>query len=81
MNTGLWNMDSGLTALPRPGMTAWSFCQWEADAAAASVASGSTQPRATKLRPINCRWIWLVPSQICVILASRNSRSTRYSLM
>jgi hypothetical protein len=21
MNTGLWNMDSGLTALPHPGMT------------------------------------------------------------
>src|SRR5437763_16192361 len=23
MNTGLWNMDSGLAALPRPGMTNW----------------------------------------------------------
>ena len=30
-----------------------------------------------KLRPISCRWTWLVPSQICVILASRIRRSTR----
>jgi hypothetical protein len=35
---------------------------------------------STKLRPISCRWIWLVPSQIWVILASRISRSTRWSL-
>src|SRR5438067_9906378 len=26
MNTGLWNMDSGLAALPRPGMTARGSC-------------------------------------------------------
>ena len=32
---------------------------------------------STKLRPISWRWTWLVPSQICVILASRISRSTR----
>ncbi|MDE3076221.1 MAG: flippase-like domain-containing protein [Chloroflexota bacterium] len=32
-------------------------------------------------RPIRARWSWLVPSQICVILASRNNRSTRKSLM
>ena len=31
----------------------------------------------TKLRPMNCRWIWLVPSQIWVIFASRIRRSTR----
>ena len=36
--------------------------------------------RSIRLRPMNWRWIWLVPSQICVILASRISRSTRYSL-
>ena len=36
--------------------------------------------RSTKLRPISWRWIWLVPSQIWVILASRISRSTRWSL-
>src|SRR5690606_23126527 len=34
---------------------------------------------AAKLRPISWRWIWLVPSQIWVILASRISRSTRKS--
>ncbi len=34
----------------------------------------------TKLRPISWRWIWLVPSQIWVILASRISRSARWSL-
>jgi hypothetical protein len=32
--------------------------------------------RVRKLRPISCRWTWLVPSQIWVILASRISRST-----
>ena len=32
---------------------------------------------AIKLRPMIWRWIWLVPSQIWVILASRISRSTR----
>jgi len=30
-----------------------------------------------KLRPISWRWIWLVPSQIWVIFASRIRRSTR----
>ena len=25
MNTGLWNMDSGLAAVPRPGMTWWDW--------------------------------------------------------
>ncbi len=32
---------------------------------------------AMKLRPISWRWIWLVPSQIWVIFASRIRRSTR----
>ena len=36
--------------------------------------------RCRKLRPMSWRWIWLVPSQICVILASRIRRSTRKSL-
>ena len=34
-----------------------------------------------KLRPMSWRWIWFVPSQIWVILASRSSRSARYSLI
>ena len=25
MNTGLWHMDSGLTAARRPGMTEWAI--------------------------------------------------------
>src|SRR5438105_14646481 len=28
MNTGLWNMDSGLAASPRPGMTIWGIRHW-----------------------------------------------------
>src|ERR1700730_3126957 len=41
---------------------------------------GRIQFLTMKLRPMSCRWIWLVPSQIWVILASRISRSTRMSL-
>ena len=39
MNTGFWNMDSGLAAMPRPGMTAYVGCWRKTDWAAYSTDS------------------------------------------
>ena len=36
----------------------------------------SSGRQRSRSRPITIRWIWLVPSKICVTLASRNRRST-----
>ena len=39
MNTGFWNMDSGLAAVPRPGMTAIDLLIGEGDRAVYSTDS------------------------------------------
>jgi hypothetical protein len=52
MNTGLWNMDSGLAAAPRPGMTVdcadswWKAASGPSPAGLAGIRSGRKVPRA-----------------------------------
>ncbi len=44
MNTGFWNMDSGLAAMPRPGMTAYVvfFVYWAGKRIGAAYSTDST---------------------------------------
>ena len=66
-----WIVDSEAIACDANGLSPSSTCPANAD----GMDRGGHV--TAKLRPISWRWIWFVPSQICVILASRISRSTR----